>query len=52
MATAAQYDAFTPRGARRGNGILSFTTPITIRNIIENDVARDPLLDRKRESWL
>jgi len=46
VATMDEYDAFTPRGARRGNGVLSFTTLITIRNIIENDVARRPLLDR------
>jgi hypothetical protein len=38
-----EYDAFTRRALGEDKGIHSFTTMISIRNIIENDVARRPL---------
>ncbi|WP_166945048.1 Lrp/AsnC family transcriptional regulator [Sphingopyxis panaciterrae] len=41
-----EYDAFTRRALGEDKGIHSFTTLITIRNIIENDAARRPLRDR------
>lgn len=46
VATMEEYDAFTRRALGEDKGVHSFTTLITIRNIIENDVARRPLLDR------
>lgn len=38
-----EYDAFTRRALGEDKGVHSFTTMITIRNIIENDIARRPL---------
>ena len=38
-----EYDAFTRRALGEDRGVHSFTTMITIRHIIENDVARRPL---------
>lgn len=46
VGTMEEYDAFTRRALAEDKGIHSFTTLITIRNIIENDVARRPLRDR------
>lgn len=40
------YDVFTRRALGEDKGIHSFKTLITIRNIIENDIARRPLRDR------
>ncbi|MBB6426465.1 Lrp/AsnC family transcriptional regulator [Sphingopyxis sp. JAI128] len=40
-----EYDAFTRRALGEDKGVHSFTTMITIRNIIENDIARRPLRD-------
>ena len=40
------YDIFTRRALGEDKGVHSFKTLITIRNIIENDVARRPLRDR------
>lgn len=37
------YDAFTRRALGEDKGVHSFKTMITIRNIIENDIARRPL---------
>jgi DNA-binding Lrp family transcriptional regulator len=39
------YDAFTRRALGEDKGVHSFKTMITIRNIIENDIARRPLRD-------
>jgi DNA-binding Lrp family transcriptional regulator len=39
------YDVFTRRALGEDKGVHSFKTLITIRNIIENDVARRPLRD-------
>ncbi|MCA0208813.1 MAG: Lrp/AsnC family transcriptional regulator [Proteobacteria bacterium] len=41
-----EYDVFTRRALGEDKGVHSFKTLITIRNIIENDVARRPLRDR------
>jgi len=41
-----EYDAFTRRALGEDKGVHSFKTLITIRHIIENDVARRPLRDR------
>lgn len=38
-----EYDVFTRRALGEDKGVHSFTTLITIRHIIENDVARRPL---------
>lgn len=38
-----EYDVFTRRALGEDKGVHSFTTMITIRHIIENDVARRPL---------
>lgn len=38
-----EYDAFTRRALGEDKGVHSFKTLITIRHIIENDVARRPL---------
>lgn len=40
-----EYDVFTRRALGEDKGVHSFTTLITIRHIIENDVARRPLRD-------
>ncbi|MDO9361526.1 MAG: Lrp/AsnC family transcriptional regulator [Sphingopyxis sp.] len=40
------YDMFTRRALGEDKGVHSFKTLITIRNIIENDIARRPLRDR------
>ena len=40
-----EYDAFTRRALSEDKGVHSFKTLITIRNIIENDIARRPLRD-------
>lgn len=40
-----EYDGFTRRALGEDRGVHSFKTLITIRNIIENDVARRPLRD-------
>jgi Lrp/AsnC family leucine-responsive transcriptional regulator len=40
-----EYDAFTRRALGEDKGVHSFKTLITIRNIIENDIARRPLRD-------
>lgn len=40
-----EYDVFTRRALGEDKGVHSFKTLITIRNIIENDVARRPLRD-------
>lgn len=40
-----EYDAFTRRALGEDKGVHSFKTLITIRHIIENDVARRPLRD-------
>jgi len=45
VGTMEEYDAFTRRALGEDKGIHSFTTLITIRNIIENDIARRPLRD-------
>ena len=37
------YDRFTRRALGEDKGVHSFKTLITIRNIIENDIARRPL---------
>ena len=39
------YDVFTRRALGEDKGVHSFKTMITIRNIIENDIARRPLRD-------
>ena len=41
-----EYDVFTRRALGEDKGVHSFKTLITIRNIIENDVARRPLRNR------
>lgn len=41
-----EYDSFVRRALGEDKGVHSFKTLITIRNIIENDVARRPLRDR------
>ena len=41
-----EYDVFTRRALGEDKGVHSFKTLITIRNIIENEVARRPLRDR------
>ncbi len=41
-----EYDVFTRRALGEDKGVHSFKTLITIRNIIENDVARRPLRER------
>lgn len=41
-----EYDVFTRRALGEDKGVHSFKTLITIRNIIENDIARRPLRDR------
>lgn len=41
-----EYDGFVRRALGEDKGVHSFKTLITIRNIIENDVARRPLRDR------
>lgn len=38
-----EYDLFTRRALGEDKGVHSFKTLITIRNIIENDIARRPL---------
>jgi DNA-binding Lrp family transcriptional regulator len=43
VATMEEYDAFTRRALGEDKGVHSFKTLITIRSIIENDVARRPL---------
>lgn len=40
-----EYDSFTRRALSEDKGVHSFKTLITIRHIIENDVARRPLRD-------
>lgn len=40
------YDVFTRRALGEDKGVHSFKTLITIRNVIENDIARRPLRDR------
>lgn len=40
-----EYDIFTRRALSEDKGVHSFKTMITIRNIIENDIARRPLRD-------
>jgi Lrp/AsnC family leucine-responsive transcriptional regulator len=45
VGTMEEYDAFTRRALCEDKGVHSFKTLITIRNIIENDVARRPLRD-------
>jgi Lrp/AsnC family transcriptional regulator, leucine-responsive regulatory protein len=40
-----EYDRFVRRALSEDKGVHSFKTLITIRNIIENDVARRPLRD-------
>ena len=40
-----EYDAFARRALGEDKGVHSFKTLITIRNIIENDIARRPLRD-------
>lgn len=40
-----EYDAFTRRALGEDKGVHSFKTLITIRTVIENDVARRPLRD-------
>lgn len=41
-----EYDRFVRRALGEDKGVHSFKTLITIRNIIENDIARRPLRDR------
>jgi len=43
VGTMEDYDRFTRRALGEDKGVHSFKTLITIRNIIENDVARRPL---------
>lgn len=43
VGTMEEYDAFTRRALSEDKGVHSFTTLITIRTVIENDVARRPL---------
>lgn len=40
------YDVFTRRALGEDKGVHSFKTLITIRNVIENDIARRPLRER------
>lgn len=40
-----EYDGFTRRALSEDKGVHSFKTLITVRNIIENDIARRPLRD-------
>jgi DNA-binding Lrp family transcriptional regulator len=40
------YDSFVRRALGEDKGVHSFKTLITIRSIIENDIARRPLRDR------
>ncbi|HEY0597028.1 Lrp/AsnC family transcriptional regulator [Sphingopyxis sp.] len=40
-----EYDSFVRRALSEDKGVHSFKTLITIRNIIENDIARRPLRD-------
>ncbi|MDO9370148.1 MAG: Lrp/AsnC family transcriptional regulator [Sphingopyxis sp.] len=40
-----EYDSFVRRALGEDKGVHSFKTLITIRNIIENDIARRPLRD-------
>lgn len=40
-----EYDVFTRRALSEDKGVHSFKTLITIRHIVENDVARRPLRD-------
>lgn len=40
-----EYDGFTRRALGEDKGVHSFKTLISIRNIIENDIARRPLRD-------
>lgn len=43
VGTMEDYDRFTRRALGEDKGVHSFKTLITIRNIIENDIARRPL---------
>jgi len=43
VGTMEDYDRFTRRALGEDKGVHSFKTLITIRNIVENDVARRPL---------